>query len=268
MRIAVTGKTMTYLSGQPMYCYEVARELRRRGHEVDMISTFGDNEIRWGLEEVGVRCLLLPEGIYDVAFLSEFDYGVQAIIRVNIVHSEYDCETPIPNCDGYVAIRPSIKEHIIKEHDIPEKKIQVIYNGVDLTRFKPVKKPERDYKLMVAPCTLDPLREKFLNVLISLANKDKQLILLGDYHGARLIKSPYVEILPSRFDIEKEIQLADEVHGILLGRVNLEAYACGVDSYMWNPDTLFCEKFEPRNFKENHNIVNVVGKLLKFAKSL
>lgn len=268
MKIAVTGRDMSHLSGQPMYCYEVCRELRKRGHEVDMISTFGDNELRWGLEDVGVRCISIPDKIYDVAFLSEFDYGVQAITRVNIVHSEYECETPIPRCDGYVAIRPSIKEHLVKEHFIPEKKIQVIYNGVDLTRFRPVKKPERDYKLMVVPCTRDPLREKFLNVLISLANKDKQLLLIGDNHGARLLKSPYVEILPSTFNIEKEIQLADEVHGILLGRVNLEAYACGVESYIWNPDTLFCEKFEPKNFKENHNIVNVVGKLLKYSKSL
>ena len=268
MRIAVTGRTMASISGQPMYCYEVARELKKRGHEVDVISEFRDNELRWGLEEVGVRCLLLPERIYDVAFLSELDYGVQAITRINIVHSEYDCETPIPYCDGYVAIIPSIKEHLINEHSIPEKKIRVIYNGVDLTIFKPAKKPERDYKLMLAPCTIDPLREKFLNALISTTSKDRQLIIIGANHGARLMLSPYVEILPPRFDIEKEIQLADEVHGILLGRVNLEAYACGVDSYIWNPDTLYVEKFEPVKFKENHNIVNVVEKLLKFTKSL
>src|SRR5690606_1879647 len=102
----------------------------------------------------------LPERIYDVAFLSESDFGVQALVKINIVHSEYDCETPLSHCDGYVAIRPSIKDHIVKEHAIPEKKVQVIYNGVDLTRFRPIKKPKRDYKLMVAPCTLDPLREK------------------------------------------------------------------------------------------------------------
>lgn len=259
---------MEYLSGAPMYNYEVALELKKRGHEVHVISRWGENELRWGLESAGVKCLNLPEGIYDIGFLSQFDYGVQAITRVNIVHSEYDCETPIPYCDGYVAIRPSIKDHLIQEHFIPEKKIQIIYNGVDLTRFKPAKKEKRDYKLMVVPCTLDPLRENFLNTLIALSRPEKQLILVGENYGAKLITSPYAEIRPSRFDIEKEIQQADEVHGILLGRVNLEAYACGVDSYIWNPDTLFCEKFEPLRFKENHNIVNVVGKLIKFTKSL
>lgn len=268
MKIALATRTMEYLSGAPIYVYEVARELKSRGHEVDVISKWGENELLWRLKDSGIGCLMYSDKLYDVVFISEEDFGVKAIIRINIVHSEYDCETPIPYCDGYVAIRPSIKEHIIKDHKIPEKKIQVIYNGVDLTRFKPVKKVEREYKLMLAPCTIDPLREKFLNILISLANPTRQLLIVGQDHGAKLEKSPYVEIKPSTFDIEKEIQQADEVHGILLGRVNLEAYACGVDSFMWNPDTLFCEKYEPERFRENHNIVNVVGKLLKFTKSL
>ena len=68
----------------------------------------------------------------DLALMSQRRFNKPNAKKViNIVHSEYDCETPIEGCDHYIAIRPSIKEHLVKEH-IKEEDITVIYNGVDL----------------------------------------------------------------------------------------------------------------------------------------
>jgi hypothetical protein len=91
---------------------------------------------------------------------------------------------------------------------------------------------------------------------------------MGDYYGARLLESEWVTIKPSTFHIEQELPKHKEVHGILLGRVNLEAYSCGLDSYIWNPTTLEVKKYQPSNFDENHNIQNVVEKILIYINTL
>lgn len=267
MKIALTGKTMTYLSGQPLYVYEVAREMKRLGLDVSVVSVWANNELKQNLIKIGVPCMTDSIEEYDVAFISEMDYGIQTKKKIQIVHSEYDCETPIEGMDGYVCIRPEIQEHIIREHTIPREKTIVIYNGVDMERFKPIQKQERNYTKVVVPCTLDKLRERFLQE-ISKSREDRRVFLIGDNYGANIPLRPFTFFHPSTFNIERFIADADEVHGIHLGRVNLEAYACGVDSYIWNPVTLEKEKYKPKDFEKNHNIVNVVQQLLEYTKTI
>ena len=180
----------------------------------------------------------------------------------NIVHSEYPCESPIPNRKEiikYICIRPSIAAHIITQHGIPADKVKVIYNGVDRKRFNPeelgakFRRPElKEFKYkIVAPCTLDKLREKFLNHLIDSATKDRHVVLVGLDCGANLNKSPYVEIKPDTFDIQNEMADADEVAGILLGRVNIEAWSMGIKSTIYDPVTLENITIEPpKDFDE------------------
>jgi glycosyltransferase involved in cell wall biosynthesis len=265
MKIALTGNTMTYLSGQPLYCFEVARELKKQGHEVDVISDWANNELLNILLKEGVRCSHSGHGEYDIVFYSEGKRDVIGKKTVNIVHSEYECETPLPDCDKYVCIRPSIQDHIVKEHGIPIEKTTVIYNGVDCERFKPVERPKRDYRLIVAPCTIDPLRQAFFDELGHLASEQTRILIVGKQFGARLPQSPWITWKPDHFDIETDIAIADEVHGILLGRVNIEAMACGVDTYTWDTKDLKPVKWECENFFEKHDIKNVVKQLIDYA---
>jgi len=267
MKILLTGRTMTYLSGQPLYVYELARELARN-HEVSVLSLWVHNELFQNLVRDGVKCITEPEKEYDLIIASESKPDVKGF-AINVVHSEYECETPIPNCDLYVCIRPSIQKHIIQEHKIPKEKTVVIYNGVDRKRFsenfdKTLKK-SRKFKLTVVPCTLDSLREKFLNHLISTATKDNMFMFVGENLGIRLAKSPYVIYAKSTFNIEKYIQQADEVAGILLGRVNLEARSCGIPSVIYDPKTLKKTEYFPEEelFDKRHNIINVAKQILK-----
>lgn len=256
---------MTYLSGSPLYNYTLAKELAKN-HEVHFQSVWADNYLKSDLISCGVKCLETSEEVYDLALVSQRAFPKpKAIKLVNIVHSEYDCETPIPGCDHYVAIRPSIKEHLIAEHGIKEEDISVIYNGVDLERFKPIEKPARDYIKVVIPATIDSLRQKMFDYYSARANKDFRVFVFGKSFGANIPKSEFIKVQDETNEIEKDIAGADIVAGILLGRVNLEARACNVKSLIHNPDNPeeFEEYYPDRDeFEEKHDIKKVADKLL------
>lgn len=267
-KILISCETMTYLSGSPLYNYTLAKELAKN-NEVHFQSVWVDNYLRRDLEANGVKCVFSANDVYDLALLSQRKFPKPKADRIiNIVHSEYDCETPIDGCDHYVAIRPSIKEHLIKEHGIPEDKITVIYNGVDLERFKPREKIERDYIKVVIPATIDPLRQKFFDYYTSRASKDYRIFIFGKHFGARIPESPYITVQGETDEIEKEIADADIVAGILLGRVNLEARACDVPSVIHNPDNPEeMERYFPdrAEFESKHDIKRVAKQLISLC---
>ena len=293
MKILVTGLSMAYLSGQPLYCYELCRELKRQGHEVTMMSELHippgqrpDNDghkLVENLRAEGIECVEWNENIcggYDLILASEPQSRIVFASSgntpvFNIVHSEYECESPIEDrqeIKAYICIRPSIAAHIMTQHDIPSDKIKVIYNGVDRCRFNPdelganFRKPElKEFKYkIVAPCTLDKLREKFLNHLIDSATAERHVVLVGMDCGANLHQSPFVEIKRDTFDIQFEMADADEIAGILLGRVNLEAWSMGIKSTIYDPETLESITLDPpKDFDKKHNIVNVVKQIIK-----
>lgn len=262
MRILITGNGMDEMSGQPVSCYENAKELAKN-HDVSVICL----PKRWGffrekLEALGVKCIYEPESEYDLIIASEWKPDVNGFV-INTVRSEYDCETPIPNCDFYVGIRPSITEHIIKEHGIPPDKTATIYNGVDRERFKRIEKSHRDHVKIVAPCTMDEIRKKFLEMLVAQSNEKRQVYIYG-HNFIGFGGSQYVHIHEPRFDMENIIADADLVVGILLGRVNLEANSCGVKSLVYDPETLVYEEFllSEDEFDKRHNIKNTIKYLL------
>jgi len=124
--------------------------------------------------------------LYDMILVSQpknkhLLNAAKAHCVINIIHSEYDFEKPIlsPIIYKYVAIRPSIKEHLVKNYGIKESKIEVIYNGVDRDRFSPEKRKahEGDFTKIVLPCTIDPLRETFINYYIAQANEKRRVFI-------------------------------------------------------------------------------------------
>jgi len=266
MKIIIVCQTMTYLSGSPLYSYTLAKELVKE-HEVSILSQWADNTLKSDLVACGVKCIGSTDEEYDLALVSQQGFVIPIAKKViNIVHSEYECETPIiDGIDEWIAIRPSIKEHLITEHAISEDKSTVIYNGIDLERFKPVKKQERDYIKVVIPATIDQLREKFLNYYTEKATKDYRVYIFGKDFGARIKTNEFVYISNEINNIQDEIADADIVAGILLGRVNLEARACNVKSFIHNPDNpeQFTEYYPDRQeFENNHDIKNVAKQII------
>lgn len=275
MKILIVCHTMTSISGSPMYNYTLALELNRLGHSVSVFSMWADNKLKDDLIERKIMPYhSRPAGHFDLVLISQPDfkdivYEISADKIINIVHSEYDCETPIINerISHYVAIRQSIKDHLINDHKIPDNKISVIYNGIDFKRFNQDKrKPNNnDYIKVVIPATLDALRTKFIEYYTKKANDKFRVFLYGRDYGISFYKNEFVSINPEMFNIEDAIADADIVAGILLGRVNLEARAMGIVSAIHDPEnpenySYFFPNWE--DFERENNIKNVCNKLL------
>lgn len=266
---------MTALSGSPLYHYTLAKEIVKQGHSVDFYSEWSWNVMRGDLEEVGVNILdEYPIGKYDRIIISQKDH--QDILRkvsakkiTNIIHSEYDAETPITEfqIDEYIAIRPSIKEHLIKSHGISEKKIRVVYNGIDFERFSEKKRldPPEEYTKVVLPCTMDMLRKPFIEYYTHRASERFRVFIFGKDFGNDIFRNEWTFVNGEVNDIENHIADADFIAGILLGRVNLEARAMEIPSFIHNPSDPE-EKYvffpDDETFRENHDITNVTQKIL------
>ena len=281
MKILIICNEMISLTGSPMYNYTLAMELAKQGHDVTIFSVFSNNEIRMNIINSDFKIYIKTqiheneENEYDLTLVSQNKFAaeltkIHSRKIINIIHSEYDAETPIisPLIDHYIAVRPSIKEHLIKEHGIPENKISVVYNGVDFERFNPQKRKKHDgnYTKVVLPCTIDDLRLPFLEMYCKQASKDFRVYIYGHQYR-ELPKNKWVFINDARFDIENYIADADLVAGILLGRVNLEAYAMKIPSYIHDPENpeKYCV-FEPGDvFWSRHDISEVAFHILDIA---
>jgi glycosyltransferase involved in cell wall biosynthesis len=299
MKVIITCETMAYLSGSPLYNYELAMELKRVGHEVYLVSAWepvvGDGAtLRKNLMRAGVKCLWPYEldQIKSVHYIIASQRTSEKVINhfnvptLYVVHSEYPCEFPPLNDNkniiGYVGIRDSI----VKKLKLTSvKPVYLVYNGIDLKRFDPrlrymfiknntqfaidLKGLAFFSKTVLLPCTIDKLREKFINSMVS---KFKHVVVCGDKFDGNVVPADNLEICKSRFDIENVICKSHLVAGIKLGRVNLEAYAMGVDSLIVDPETLAMQVLESpfsplytqydkkaliNIFNEKHDINNV-----------
>jgi hypothetical protein len=284
MKILIIASEMMSLTGSPMYNYTLALEFKSQGHSVDLYSTFSNNETRNNLWQNGVIPLTIidPNKHYDLTLISQNTH--QAILSylktdkiINIVHSEYTPETPImlPQIDKYIAIRPSIKDHIVNEHKIDAKKVEVIYNGVDFERFNLKKRKKHDgkYVKVVLPCTIDNLRLKFLNYYAEKASEKFRVYIYGHNYVPNFTDklNKWVFVENEKFDIENYIADADLVAGILLGRINIEAMAMGIKTLIHNPDNPdeFKEfEMDKNKFAKTHNIVNVAKSIIKLYESI
>jgi len=279
LKIAITCSTMAVLSGSPIYNYTLAKELAIQGHDVDVYSGWG--KYYKDLDKYGVRRLdtINARGDYDLLLISQkqsfaLAKKISSKKIINIVHSEYDCETPVIDnkIDQYIAIRPSIKEHLIKHYGISDKNITVVYNGVDLAKFSKNKrkKHKEKYTKVVLPCTFDQLRLPFIEHYTKQASKDFRVLLIGQSFNNKFYKNEYVTIHKEVEDIENYITDADYIAGILLGRVNLEAMAMGIPSYIHNPanpEEFSLFDLSSKEFKKRHNIVNVAKDIIDVAYS-
>ncbi len=264
MKVIIVTWTMEYLSGSSTCAFNNAREMVKQGHDVSLLSRWGDYYKNRCLE-AGIKPITTAEGEYDLALISHRDFPMPiAKTVINRIGSEYECETPIVGLDHYIAIRESIKEHLIKEHRIPAEKIEVIYSGVDLEEFKPIKKTKRNYTKVVIPATRDHLRQKMFDYYTDRANKDFRIFIYGKDHGAKIKTGKYIEVHDQVENIKDYIGDSDLVPGILFGTINLEARAMGIPSRIHNPanpeefEDFFPDRLE---FEKHHDIKNVVKRI-------
>lgn len=165
---------------------------------------------------------------------------------ITTIHSEViDIEKPFisDSIKKYIAIRPEIKDFLIKDFEIKEEDISVIYNPIDTDKFKVVNKPEkRNKKRTLFVGTIDYLRaETIVDLVNTTKEKDEELWLVGakvgNYLDELLLHNPHVTHFPPTAKPETYIHQCDETAGILLGRTTIEGWLCGKKGWIYNVDS-------------------------------
>jgi glycosyltransferase involved in cell wall biosynthesis len=164
---------------------------------------------------------------------------------VNIVRSEViDLENPVVDdkIKKYIAIRPSIKDYIVNNFNIPEHNVEVVYNPFDKSRFKQISLPSgTDKKVTLFVGTMDYLREKPIKDLIDkCGSENKELWLVGkdtnNYASYFANNYEHVKYFEPTDKIEEFYYKCDETAGIMLGRTTIEGFLCGKPAIIYNVD--------------------------------
>lgn len=241
MTILFTMRRLKLLTGSELFAYELCRRLSER-HTVVLAARQTSGPLKKKLLAAGVSVKTFDEvsGKFDVIHANQSE-GAQFALHntegpiIQTVHSHLQWERPVfgDRIKGYVAIRPQIADYLQENYEIPYEKIAVILNPIDLVRFKP-KPRKKDKYVILAPCTLDEPRKKFVSWLISRSGPNCTVRFMSD---GEIERHPNVEVVKPVWNVERAIQQADEVASFHLGRVNLEAMACGVPTTVYTDET-------------------------------
>jgi glycosyltransferase involved in cell wall biosynthesis len=200
------------------------------------------------------------------------------IPKISTIHSEViNLENPIIHDDikKYIAIRPEIKDHIIKNFSISKKNVEVVYNPFDFDRFNLLETKDDGYLLFVG--TLDYLRKSSIFDLVNYTKENNmEFWLVGknysDYLN-KLLENDHVKYYDSCSDIEKFVKNCKETAGILLGRTTIEGWLCGKSGWIYdiddkgnitsktlNPPPKDIDKFDSK--KVTSSIINLYKKII------
>ena len=174
LRVVITNVGLTTRTGTELYVYDLARALLDRGHTPIAYST------ELGELARDMRNRTIPV-VDDLKMIS---------IRPDIIHGHHNCETmtallhfsrvpavyfihdnlalhdvppQFPRILRYVAVDHTCRDRLVFEYGIPENRVSVLLNFVDLKRFKPRSplplRPRRAAVFSHNPEHLDAVRE-------------------------------------------------------------------------------------------------------------
>src|SRR3984893_1447499 len=151
LRVLITNNTLAGRAGSELYVRDTATELLSRGHSPFAYSTLL-GEVARELEAVNVPVVndlnslaVAPDLIHGqqhmelMTALLHFP-GVPAIQFIHNSSSWYEKPVQFPRILRYVAVDHACRD-LLLQHSIPEKHIRVLFNFVDLARFKSRRKP-------------------------------------------------------------------------------------------------------------------------------
>jgi len=162
------------------------------------------------------------------------------------IHSELEYEKPVVHSSikKYICIRPSIQEHIVNNYSVDESKCVIVYNPIDLDRFKPIEETV-ERRTIVFPGTIDYLRRETIFDLYRLAVESGALLKVIGFKYENYLdeivgsKSENLQVITWPVgNVENHIQYGTETASVLLGRTVLEGWACGKPSWIYdiNPE--------------------------------
>jgi hypothetical protein len=235
MKILYTFLNFNGLTGSELYYYELAREMRLKGHDITIASNHGGVLTDKSIEN-GIKCI----GFMDIKNFNDFDIihcSHRPIFAgflsgqykklppvIATIHSELlELENPDAyrnKIDHFITIRPSIKSRV----SLPEEKTSLIYNPIDLNRFND--SGITDQKYIFFPGTINYLRMNAIMDVASIYSSEYQIIAMGSNEYPNF-RAPWLTIYDSVFNIEDIIKGATFVCGIIKGRTYMESVFCG-----------------------------------------
>lgn len=147
-RVLITNRTLATRTGTEIYVRDLASALLRRGHHPIVYSPYLGpiaDEIRAqtipvmsDVSRIGAAPDIIHghHGLETLVALLAFP-GVPA---VNVCHSWVgwpDTPLQLPRVARYIAVDNTCRDRLIFEHGIPDERIHVRFNAVDLTKFRP-----------------------------------------------------------------------------------------------------------------------------------
>ena len=242
----------TNFTGSEMYVYELARGLKKLNCDVSVVSAMIGGELTKVAQKEGIKVYSIKNPPHDVKF--DIIHGQHLPIvndlinlypetkKICSIHSEIIREeNPVKDYSiyKYIAIRPEIKQHIIKNFGIPESDIEVIYNPINEGRFNKENTSTENALLFVG--TIDKLRKKPIFDLVEYTKQNnKEFWIVGENHDkylGEIIKHPHVKYSKSVYNIEYYVKKCSETAGILLGRTTIEGWMCGKPGWIYNVDS-------------------------------
>lgn len=211
MKILVANHWLKKLGGSETFTYTLIGELVRIGHEVSYYT--GQKGVVSSAIEKDLKVPFASSGAFDLILCSHntmVRYCRSAMTGpiIQTCHGTIPkLEQPSSSSDAYVAISSEVELHLLRSG--VRKPIKVIYNGIDLERFKPTSTALQEPQFVLSLSQSEQLNDYLKNYFTS---------RYVHFEGLNKYKNP-------KWSIEEVINMSDLV--ISCGRGAMEALACG-----------------------------------------
>lgn len=151
LSVLITNHTLAGRAGSELYVRDIATELLKRGHRPIAYSTLLGDVAR----ELEAANIPVVDDLNNLAVVPDLIHGQQhmelmtallhfpRVPAIQFVHNStswYEKPVKFPRILRYVAVDHACRDSLL-EHAIPEGRIRVLLNFVDLARFTPRRKP-------------------------------------------------------------------------------------------------------------------------------
>jgi hypothetical protein len=159
MRVLITNNRLDFRGGAESFIADLARGLQSRGHRVMAYSSDLGHLPRM-MEQDGIPVTTDPQGLDfrpDIIHAQHHLDAMTALACLPGVPAVYHChgavwrETPPvhPRIRRYFAMSRTLKERMMIEGNLRDEQIDVVLNGVDLSKFRSVRAiPERPRRVL------------------------------------------------------------------------------------------------------------------------
>jgi hypothetical protein len=303
LNVLICCQFFNHYTGSEICVYEFAKELKKQGCNVTIISGMVGEPMLSKAKNLGINVhiinnapnfVLQQQGLtfyrnevdFDIIHINHKPIG-EMILQlypntpaVMHVHSEVipHFEEPIinPQIKKYLSIRDTVTDYITT-FGVDRDNIEIVHNPFDITRFNTnyvAKSQEKESILFIG--TLDHLRKNILFDLKEMTkNEGKELWIIGaDSLGylKELTNDNHVKYLGIKDKPEEYLKKCTYTAGIFKGRSTIEGWLCGKAGYIYDVDkqgNIVSKEFKevPDDIEKYYSNVTT-GKLLEIYKEV